>query len=101
MKLISIFLISSFFLFSCQSQKKDADNNDESTLCVNHLEYYGNGQRKFLTEEMNGKKDGIFYRWSKTGKIKTKGQFKKGKRIGTWEWFDDRGFTCMKICYQL
>ncbi len=100
MKVFSILLISSLFLFSCQTQKKDSDNN-ESTLCVNHIEYYSNGQRKFLTEEVEGQKDGIYYRWTKAGKIKTKGQFKRGKRSGTWEWFDERGVTCMKICYQL
>ena len=101
MKVLFVLVFASFFFFACTGNKNNSDQEEAAFVTVKHIEYYANGQRKFLTEEKQGVNDGIYYRWTKSGRIKTKGQFKKGKRAGTWEWFDNRGVACMKICYQL
>jgi len=99
MKALFVTIFASFFFFSCNNN--NSKKNNTARISVKHIEYYSNGQRKFLSEEKEGVNDGIYYRWTKNGRIKTKGQFKKGKRSGTWEWFDNRGVTCMKLCYKL
>ncbi len=101
MKVLFISVLVSFFFFSCTENKNDSEKNNAAKISVKHIEYYSNGQRKFLSEEKQGVKDGIYYRWTKNGRIKTKGQFINGKRSGTWEWFDNRGVSCMKVCYKL
>jgi len=101
MKVLFVPFLALFFFFSCNRNTNHSEKTNISRISVKHIEYYSNGQRKFLTEEKQGVNDGIYYRWTKNGKIKTKGQFKNGKRTGTWEWFDNRGVTCMKVCYQL
>ncbi len=101
MKSLLVVVFASFFLLSCNGNKNDSEKKESVAVSIKHIEYYTNGQRKFLSEEKKGMNDGIFYRWSKNGRIKTKGQYKKGKRVGKWEWFDNKGITCMKICYQL
>lgn len=102
MKVSYLIIIFSFLLLlSCSDNHKQMQKKELNAVSVKYTAYYKNGQRKFLVEKKKNISHGIFYRWTKNGQIKTKGQFKNGKRIGTWEWFDERGVTCMKIYYQL
>lgn len=55
-----------------------------------YKEFYDNKQLKFEVDLDDGALDGNFKLYYPSGKLKLKGQFKKGKKSGTWRAYNDK-----------
>ena len=49
--------------------------------------FYKSGELKTIGKYTEGKKDGIWKTFSKQGKIKEKGKYKDGDKVGIWKTF--------------
>lgn len=67
--------------------------------------YYKNGNLRELTSEkkykyeLYGVKDGIYQRYSSTGKLEVEGNYKKDKKEGVWRYYNYEGKLNEKITY--
>jgi antitoxin component YwqK of YwqJK toxin-antitoxin module len=53
-----------------------------------YKDYHSNGNKSYMCEYKDGKKNGIFITYYFNGKIKTIGQFSEDKPIGYWKHFN-------------
>ena len=54
-----------------------------------HIEYYPNGQKKEAGHYLDGKKDGLWTRWSEYGRKENEGIYKEGEliKITAWDFY--------------
>lgn len=54
-------------------------------------EYYDNGAIDTKGKTINGKKDGVWTYYHRTGEYRGGGAFVNGKKTGEWKWFHENG----------
>ncbi len=101
MKQISIFLLLTFVLISCnQNQTVDLDNEKNnfsldskilyykgSSFSGIVIEHYENRQVKVKKSYSKGKLDGDWEKFHDNGQLKEKGSYNEGEMVGVWEWY--------------
>lgn len=63
------------------------------------IQYYENGQIKYMQQFLNGIRHGQYRDWYKTGQVRTDGLFSLGMRTGKWSWFSEKGEVNLQINY--
>jgi len=79
--------------------KSTIGNRIENYYTGKIIEFYKNGVKKFEVKYLQGKPDGRYYCWFKTGQIKNTGEYLNGKRIGVWKWYNEKGVVEYLIDY--
>ena len=83
-----------------ESNQKIEINIDKQFYSGQIIEFYKNGVRKYLVNYKNGVKNGDYERWFKSGNKKVEGRYKNNNRIGTWNWYNEKGVAYFAIEYK-
>jgi antitoxin component YwqK of YwqJK toxin-antitoxin module len=139
-KEISLFLLLIIMVYGCENQLKKevvetfADGTPkiesfytlagENKEVIKEIQYYENGQKKYVGHFKKGKKDGMWTFWFENGKKSTegyfleglrtgetqayhengklnyKGEYLEGKKNGKWEFYNDEGMKINEITFE-
>lgn len=61
--------------------------------------YYPNGREKERCRMADNDRNGTFLKWHENGKLAESGQYKYGRRIGIWSFYNDKGVLLRKHDY--
>lgn len=64
------------------------------------VDFYNNGNIKYVENFVKGKKTGKYTNWHKNGRKKAEGSFSNGRRHGVWSWFNEYGEKYYQINYK-
>jgi antitoxin component YwqK of YwqJK toxin-antitoxin module len=108
-KLLFISAVVSVLFTSCGSDKvktgegDGADSIQAQAMTVQPndrmVQFYENGQMKYMQQFLNGIKHGEYKDWYKNGQIRTLGFYEMGMRSGLWKWYDEKGEVNLEIKY--
>ncbi len=62
--------------------------------------YYAGGREKERCGMAGDNRNGTFLKWHENGKLAESGQYKYGRRIGIWSFYNDRGALLRKHDYE-
>ncbi len=105
-----LFYLALILLASCSTKQNEQENIHTDTLNSSyiqtkpnnkHIEYYKQGQIKFIQEYYNGLKHGIYKNWYESGIIRTMGLYNMGFRKGLWNWYNENGKLEFQVNYDM